>query len=228
MQKIRFKTGWITLILLLVIVQYAHSQVYDLIVNTRYDSIACHIDSISAGNIYFEMRNNNNRIHTYYNKNQVLDYKLKRIRKQDVTFKRGTSFIKSPDSISLNSMKRNSIYFSGGYLLYHFTVNLGYERILYSGNNAKKIWSFRAACGMLDGKGKILLGTFNNLRGKGKNKLEMNIGAAYIDESHSYSPNYITIVLNAGYRRQSPDGKYVFRAGLGYPEGLYLSYGYSF
>lgn len=43
-----------------------------------------------------------------------------------------------------------------------------------------------------------------------------------------FSSDFVSIILNAGYRRQSADGRFVFRTGIGTPEGAYLSFGYSF
>jgi hypothetical protein len=205
-----------------------YSQDYDLIVNIKNDSIACHIDSISENTIYFEMRYKKNWIHTQYDKSQVIDYKLNTVNKKDVSFKRGTSIIINPDSLKINQIKRNILYGNGSFSVSHYTYTLNYERILSISQNAKKTWSFRLGYGIIDTEGKILLATFNNLRGKGRNKFEMNIGATYINEPHSYGPHYVTVVLNAGYRRQSPDKRFVLRAGIGTPEGPYLSLGYSF
>lgn len=205
-----------------------YSQNYDLIVTTKNDSIACYIDSISENKIYFEMRYNKEWLHTYYDKSEIAEYQQNTINKKHVSFKSGTSFIINPDSVLLNQLNRNIFYGTAGYLLYHFTLNLNYERILFINETNRHIWSFRLGYGIIDGDGKLALATFNNLVGKGKNKFEMNIGATYIKEPHSYGPHYVTVVLNAGYRRQSPDGKFVFRTGVGTPEGLYLSCGYSF
>lgn len=174
------------------------------------------------------MRYDKKWIHTQYNKKQVIGYKLLSIDKKDVTFKHGTSYIISPDSLPINQSNRNIVYANGSFSVSHYTYTLNYERILSISQNAKKTWSFRIGYGIIDSHGKIALATFNNLTGKGKNKFEMNIGATYINEPHSYGPHYFTIVLNAGYRRQSPDKRFVLRAGIGTPEGPYLSLGYAF
>lgn len=216
------------IVTMLCIAGSSSAQKYDLLVTTNNDSIACHIDSISPDNIYFGMRFNRKWIQTYYSKNQVVDYKLSTISKRKTSFKPGTSFIINPDSIMLNHYNRNLVYGTGSYLLYLSSFTLNYERIIYVSNSEKKMWSYRVGCGLINNKGKIALATLNNLRGKGKNKFEMNIGATYINEPHSFGPNYFTVVLNAGYRRQSPDGKFIFRTGIGTPEGLYFSLGYSF
>ena len=75
------------------ILSKAYSQDYDLIVNTNSDSIACNIDSIADASIYFEMKYNNNWIHTNINRNEVVEYKYDAINKKTVVFKPGTSYI---------------------------------------------------------------------------------------------------------------------------------------
>jgi len=215
-------------IILLILTCNVYAQKYDLLVTTKNDSIACHIDSISSDKIYFEMRYNRKWVHTYYTKTQVADYKFKSISKKSTSFEPGTSFIINHDSILLNRFNRNLVYGTGSYFLYLSSFTLNYERFIYVSETANKMWSYRIGGGIINNKGKIVLATLNNLRGKGNNKFEMNIGATYINEPHSFGPNYFTFVLNAGYRRQTPDGKFLFRTGIGTPEGLYFSLGYSF
>lgn len=210
------------------VVNHSYSQDYDLIITAKNDSIACHIDSISGNNIYFRMRYDRKWVHTYYTRDQVKEYKLLSLSKEEVVYKGGASFIINPATKLINNVKRNSIYGNGSYLLYHYSVTMNFERIIHINDLNRHIWSFRLGAGNIDGKGKIVLTTFSNLIGRGKNKFETNIGAAYINEPHSYGPNYISPYLSAGYRRQSSNGKTLFRTGFGIPEGLYVSFGYTF
>ena len=156
---------WISI--LFATVNSAYSQDYDLIVNTKNDSIACLIDSISGNTIYFQMRYNKEWVHTQYDKSQIIDYKRMTINKKDVSFKRGTSIIINPDSLLINQIRRNIIYANGSYSVSHYTSTLNYERILFVSENAKKTWSLRAGYGIIDNNGKIAIATFNNLRGSG-------------------------------------------------------------
>ena len=71
----------------------AYSQDYDLIVTTNGDSIACNIDSITDATVYFEMKHNNNWIHTNINRDEVIEYQYGLIDKKFVVFKPGTSYI---------------------------------------------------------------------------------------------------------------------------------------
>lgn len=84
------------LLLLLVLIaeiSTAYSQDYDLIVKTNGDSIACSIDSVSNMLIYFEMKYNNNWIHTQLSRNEVAEYKYNAIEWRNHVFKVGTSYI---------------------------------------------------------------------------------------------------------------------------------------
>lgn len=222
------KIYYLLVLILFAFANNTFSQDYDLIVSAKKDSIACHIDSISGNTIYFEMRYNKQWIHTQYDKSQVLHYKLATINKKDVTFKKGTSLIINPATLPINQIRRNIVFANASYSLYHYTFSLNYERILFVSENAKRTWGYRVGGGIIDNSGKIAIVSFNNLRGKGRDKLEMNIGAAYINEPHSYGNHYISPVLAVGYRRQSTDKRFVLRTGIGVPEGLYLSLGCSF
>ncbi len=216
------------IIFLLAFAGKAYSQAYDLIVTSKSDSLSCYIDSVAGNRIYFTMRYHKNWVHTYYDKNEIRYYQLNPVRKNVGSYYPGTSKRITQGSILLNQMNRNIVYGSGSYFLYNYSVTLNYERMLHINDTGRKIWSFRLGYGIIDSHGKIWMGTFNNLIGRGKNKFEMSIGATHINEPHSYGPNYNSIVVSAGYRLQSPDGKFMFRTGLGAPEGLYISAGYSF
>lgn len=222
------KRSLVWAIFLLSFTKTSFSQEFDLIVTAKNDSLACHIDSVAGDKIYFEMRYKRKWVHTYFNISDVIDYKQTALDINDISFIRGTSYFINQESRLINHINRNIIHGTGSYLLYIYTLSLNYERIIYVSESGGRTWSFRTAYGVINNSGKMLLGSFNNLRGKGKNKLELDIGAAYIDEPHNYGPHFVTIVLSAGYRRQSPEGRFVFRAGAGTPEGIYLSFGYSF
>ena len=76
--------------------------------------------------------------------------------------------------------------------------------------------------------------------------MEVILGAAYFFDKRPYDINVsnatssneslpskwnnstILPVISTGYRFQKPKGGLVFRTGIGYPEGVYLSLGYAF
>lgn len=66
---------------------------YDLLINTKGDSIACHIDSITDSHIYFEMKLRGQWIHTKIIKTEVVDYKRDQFKGKVLIFKEGSSYI---------------------------------------------------------------------------------------------------------------------------------------
>ncbi len=72
-----------------------YSQDYDLVVTTNGDSMACHIDSITDTQIYLEMRYNGKWVHTFMNKNKIIEHKYNAIDKTKFYFEPGTSIIYS-------------------------------------------------------------------------------------------------------------------------------------
>jgi len=83
----------ILVLLLFYIIENANSQIYDLIVTSTGDSIACCIDSVTETHVYFEMKVKNNWIQTNTNLNKVIVYQLKSVNKESIRFKQGTSYI---------------------------------------------------------------------------------------------------------------------------------------
>ncbi len=71
-----------------------NTPTYDLIVTTSGDSIACHIDSITDFDIYFELKQSGVWVHTYQSLSKIAEYKYNQFDGQVVIFKEGSSFIK--------------------------------------------------------------------------------------------------------------------------------------
>jgi len=65
------------------------------------------------------------------------------------------------------------------------------------------------------------------LTGAENNHFELGVGATYM-HFLTTSGKYVAPAPNIGYRYQKPDGKFVFRTGVGFPELLYMSFGYAF
>ena len=77
----------------------AHSQVYDLIVTDKGDSIACRIDGIEDSVMHFEMKYNNNWINTTIPVDEVVSYGYDTIARKMYVFREGTSYIAFPAEI---------------------------------------------------------------------------------------------------------------------------------
>jgi len=101
-----------------------HAQDYDLIVTTKGDSIACHIDSITKTQIYFEMMINYNWVHTLLDKSNITEFKQKSLFRNQLKFKKGTSFI---DFIKDIAPVEHKNYFTSKYWFSPsaFTLNEG-------------------------------------------------------------------------------------------------------
>jgi hypothetical protein len=86
---ITVKTNAMRLVFFLIVILSClnpiYSQTYDLIITNGGDSIACHIDSISNGKIYYQAKIRNNWIQTYIDTSSLIEYKLNVIDKKTVT-----------------------------------------------------------------------------------------------------------------------------------------------
>lgn len=204
------------------------SQVYDLIITDKGDSLACKIDSITDATIFFKSKLQNRWTSNYLGKEYISSYTIKAFSKKDIAIDPETSRVLNPLSFKINQINRNLVYGSSSYLLYHYSAMVNYERILSIKEDARKSISGRIGFGIIDTNGKIITGSFNFLKGKTKNKLETGIGLSYISEEHSYGPSFISPALNLGYRLQNYENRLMFRTGIEIPLGLYVGFGYIF
>lgn len=181
----------------------AYSQDYDLVVTITGDSIACRIDSTTDASIYFEMKHNNNWIHTSINRNEVIEYKYGVIDKKMVVFKPGTSYIlslmKPVDSIL--DLPKNSLYVSSHVLtfdaFYERTISINNKPRLLAGGGIMQVVAFGDETNPV-GKIGCLLGGY-------KHFFETGIVIAPLGENVAD-----ILVPVAGYRYQNPKG-FLFR-----------------
>lgn len=154
---------------------------------------------------------------------------------------------------SLITQPKNVIYANAGTLGIWFTASANYERQLFSTDNKfYVIYYLRASAGafatwVADGPYGSL--SIQGVFGAKKSHLEFGLGlAAFYDksgyENEFSSANYlyqgyeselskgdytnITPAVSLGYRYQKPTGGFVFRTGIGFPDGIYLSFGLAF
>ncbi len=128
-----------------------------------------------------------------------------------------------------HKIRKSSIYATfGGFPFY--TTGLGNYEIMLAENPAFfKTSGFRFGAGVFrsyKGSGKAALVTFTALSGSENNHFEFGIGATYMhfdDDKDIVAP-----AGNAGYRFQKPNGKFIFRTGMGFPEAVYASLGFCF
>jgi hypothetical protein len=145
------------------------------------------------------------------------------------------SQVKSSDFAGL---KRNSVYGTAGILIEDMYGNItaNYERILFTfPKSFVQAIQLRAGAGpwvawMSDGVN--FFSVMSLLMGKSNSHLETGMGVifTYHPDTDIWAPivNDRHIAGNIGYRYQKPGGWFVFRTGLGWPEGMYLSFGYCF
>ncbi|MBK7710644.1 MAG: hypothetical protein IPN67_02825 [Bacteroidales bacterium] len=135
-------------------------------------------------------------------------------------------------------LKNNAIYGTAGFypdgIYCNFLVN--YDRIIFRfPNSFFHAISFRAGAGLWvawGSKGSNYVSTGSILMGKKSSHLELGSGVLFT--YNSYAQEFQPIVNERhlagffGYRYQKPGGEFVFRTGIGWPEGMYLSMGYCF
>lgn len=162
-------------------------------------------------------------------------------------------YAQSVDDSSLFENK-NSVSISGGYGLLYITGHVSYERILKPRLDNDKFRQFGFKVGynrwvFWADDGSTFYGALNWIWGKSKNHLETSLGLSILFESSSYeigvsnsrvinggsgvepSRAEYTMLLpsgNIGYRFQKPDGNFIFRTGIGFPEAVYIGFGVAF
>lgn len=151
-------------------------------------------------------------------------------------------------------LHRNVLYVSGG-LLFGSYIAGNYERIFLSSKNQVVSVLGRIAIGKVHfeslGMGFSLfypviysteynlvsyLANIGILIGSRSSHLDCALGVAYLDGTvtRKYSAGDYQIkghqevnpVISLGYRYQKPDGHFLFRVGIGWPEQIYISMGF--
>ncbi|HPF03571.1 MAG TPA: hypothetical protein PLV06_09455 [Bacteroidales bacterium] len=194
-------------LLLLVLIAgatFGYSQDFDLIVKTNGDSIACSIDSVSNALIYFEMKYNNNWIHTQLNRDEVLEYKYNSINWKNHIYKPGTSYILPgmKPVISTQDLPKNGIYIGCNIfaipVIYERLIPVGEKTAILAGVGAIQEWIGEE----LKANPVVKAGI---IAGKGKHFFE---GGLYMD-FHLVSDHLTMIIPFLGYRYQAPGGFYL-------------------
>lgn len=127
--------------------------------------------------------------------------------------------------------RKNAIYISIHSLVYYLGANLNYEKTLQTREKGLiKIISVKLGAGQLgslfDQTITFVHSGVHALTGKKNNHLDASIGVTFFSYQHSSSK-----FLPAGsiaYRFQKPMGHFVFRTGVGFPEGVFVSLGAAF
>jgi len=128
-----------------------------------------------------------------------------------------------------NDYKKNLIHGSFGTLVLGYTANIFYDRLLSPMGKYHSTCTF-ARIGyqdniiLTDPNGSALILEGGILTGKHFGHFEGALGIAYIQTEN----NVLRPAFSVGYRGQKPDGSFMFRTGLGFPELLFFGLGIAF
>jgi len=131
--------------------------------------------------------------------------------------------------IDSKKMYNNSLNISigpGGILMFYLPASIYYERMFQGKLFGPKISSITDVGFGLEthwgGGGSFYMGRYGILTGNGKHHLEAKVGAVYFTDL-GLNPSFAL-----GYSSQKPQSHFIFRTGVGWPEALYVSWGFSF
>ena len=129
------------------------------------------------------------------------------------------------------TLMKNAIYASAGFVPIWGAININYERMLInSPEKFLKSWWFRIGGGKWATwgiEGPHFVSTITALTGSKNNHLELSAGITILNDNYD-NENSAYPAGNIGYRFQKPGGHFIFRTGMSFPETLYLSLGTSF
>jgi len=206
----------------------ASCQIFDLIITENNDSIACKIIRTTEDKIFFKAWMNGTKTSTNIPKRSVSRYEYKAIKNGSFVRTPGTLYIHAGDP-EITALHKNSIYASLGII----DLGLNYERLIWAkpGASFPYIWfkiggGFMAIPMALEGP--VVSSTCNLLTGQDNHHFEISIGFGAIFNTYWEREWHGLPAGGLGYRYQNPNTGFLFRAGIGSPEILYMSIGKSF
>lgn len=134
-------------------------------------------------------------------------------------------------NIEKNKIRKSDIFTGIGIMPMFGHVSINYE-FFYSEhpNKTFKRRGLKFGAGVYqyydDGSLNVIL-SYMCFTGDKNNHFELGLGVAYL-HFLSRSIKYVVPAPCIGYRYQKPDGKFIFRTGIGFPELAYLGIGYAF
>ena len=125
-------------------------------------------------------------------------------------------------------MLNNAIYGNIGVGGLWFTATAYYERMLPRDPQKTKLSTFikvgLGTVGYWEGESTYIQGQFGILTGVKKHHLEASAG--YVKSLNDF--DLFPVAATLGYRIQKPNGHFIFRTGVGWPEAVYVGLGGSF
>ena len=142
-----------------------------------------------------------------------------------------SSIYSQQDSLrkSDNNYKMNLIHGSFGTLVLGYTANIFYDRLLSRIGKQNSTCTFvrigyQDNIILTDPNGSAFILEGGILTGKNYGHFEGALGITYIQTQN----NVIRPAFSVGFRGQKPNGTFMFRTGLGFPELLFLGVGIGF
>lgn len=156
----------------------------------------------------------------------------------------------SNDAIDHAGVNKNAIQATVGFVGLMGAYNVNYERMLVGFEKGTLIglWSKvgYGGWGVWSTGGPYQSATLGVLTGAKNNHFELHVGGARMFNTRSYEhdqhisshlsepqplkSDYVDVRLvgTAGYRYQKPNGNFLFRCGIGYPETVFVGLGVAF
>ena len=136
------------------------------------------------------------------------------------------------DSLKIN-LNKNSINLSlgpGGILALFIPAHVSYERLfqgkVFGSRNSTIVDFGVGGASHWEGVSPFIISRFGILTGSGRRHFEAKVGACFFFAGDMQ--NMLLPSGSIGYRKQKPGGHFIFRTGIGFPDALYVSLGFSF
>ncbi len=133
---------------------------------------------------------------------------------------------------STHQVNKSSVYFSLGMFPIYVSAMGNYEHLFtHRPSSFFKTSGVRVGGGLMalwESSGWFAMSTYTSLTGKGNNHLEVGLGVMYAEYTEEEAEAILLLAGNVGYRFQKPNGRFIFRTGVGFPEAIYISFGFSF
>lgn len=131
---------------------------------------------------------------------------------------------------NLKLLKKNIFHVSLAPDVAYNAAHVFYDRIIYEKNNIAAFArvGYGGWLALLVNSGTTVVGQGGILIGSQNGRFEAAVGAGFMKQTQNSSEHDKTVpAINIGYRSQKRDKHFVFRTGIGYPEGIYAGFGYA-
>ena len=124
--------------------------------------------------------------------------------------------------------RNNAFYFTLAPDLVFWAAGIYYERIVYSWEKGKLFarLGYQGWVILLSSGGDAILFQPGIITGNKSRHFEAALGVTYITSDQN--DGFIAPAVSVGFRHQKPNKGFIFRTGIGYPDGIYVSFGIGF